>query len=942
MRNRLRAQPSVVVLLAITTVFGCGDESVVDPPAAIAPLSESNPAFSAAQASDRDILVALYHATDGSNWTNSENWLMDATIGEWHGVEVDADGTVVSLDLQSNGLRGPIPPELGGLAHLEELRLSGNQLTSAPPELGRLAKLEVLSLEGNQLTWIPATLGRLERLKLLNLSINRLASVPRALGGLANLEELRLWANELTYVPLELGELGNLRALDLGENRLASLPPELGRLQRLRFLWLESNELTSLPEQLSALNSLWEVALEGNRLTSFPLAPGGFASLMILDLSSNELATFPWESGELGNLRVLELDGNRLTDIPPGLGRGASETRLASHAIELPSLSGRLSESDHPSSPALPSRAGSFASLDTLDLSSNELSGALPAGLLGLTGLTSLSLADNVGLEGALPFGLTALEGLEDLHTTGTNLCAPADLELLDWLDGVTRQRVARCGGGGAAAYLTQAVQSRGFPVPLVAGEPALLRVFVTAAQGAAVGMPPVRATFHRDGTVTHQVEIPGASDPIPAVIDEGSLSNSANAEIPGWVIQPDLEVVIEPDPAGTLDPALGVARRIPAAGRMAVDVRAMPVFEVTLVPFLWQQSPDASILETVAAMADDPEGHELFERTHLLLPVSEIDATAHGSVLTSTNDGFELLDEVEMIRVAEGGRGHYLAVMAPPTTPRGLNGAANGSGSWSSFSILNSEVIAHEFGHNRSLYHAPCGFPGGTDRYYPYGEGNIGAWGYDFDTGELVPPGRADFMSYCDPTWTSDYQFTNALRYRIETESGSILIAAADVAAATSGRTLLLWGGSDGVGAPRLRPSFFIDAPPALPEADGPWSLTGEDSGGTVLFSLSFAMAEFTDTDDERAGFSFAVPVTWTEELARITLQGPGGSTSLDRGTDLPMTILRDPATRQIRGILDGPPAQPAPPPDAAAAARREFQVLFSRGIPDPAEARR
>ena len=911
MRNRLRAQPGGVVLLAIATVVGCGDESVVDPPAAIAPLSESNAAFSAARARDPDILAALYHATDGSNWTNSENWLTDAPLREWHGVEVDADGKVVSLNLQSNGLRGPIPPELGGLADLEDLRLSGNQLTSAPPELGRLAKLEVLLLDGNRLTSIPETLGRLESLEFLNLSINRLRSVPRSLGGLANLEELRLWANRLTSVPPELGELGNLRALDLGENRLASLPPELGRLQRLRFLWLASNELASLPEQLSELNSLWELALEENRLTSFPLAPGGFASLLVLDLSSNELTSFPWRSGELGNLKVLELDGNRLTDIPL-------------------------------SSSALRSRAGSLASLDTLDLSSNELSGALPAGLLGLTGLTSMSLADNVGLEGALPFGMTALEGLEDLHTTGTNLCAPADPELLDWLDGVTRQRVARCGSGDAVAYLTQAVQSRDFPVPLVAGEPALLRVFVTATEGAAVGMPPVRATFHRDGAVTYQVEIPGASDPIPAAIDEGSLSNSANAEIPGWVIQPDLEVVIEPDPGGTLDPALGVARRIPAAGRMAVDVRVMPVFEVTLVPFLWQQSPDASILETVAAMAHDPEGHELFERTHVLLPVSEIDATAHGSVLTSTNDGYELLDEVEMIRVAEGGRGHYLAVMAPPTTPRGLNGAANGSGSWSSFSILNSEIIAHEFGHNRNLYHAPCGFPAGLDRYYPYGEGNIGAWGYDFDTGELVRPGQADFMSYCDPTWTSDYQFTNALRYRIETEGDSILIAAADVAAATSDRTLLLWGGSDGEGAPRLRPSFFIDAPPALPEADGPWSLTGEDSGGTALFSLSFAMAGFTDTDDERAGFSFAVPVTWTEELARITLQGPGGSTSLDRGTDLPMTILRDPATRQIRGILDGPPAQAAPAPDAAATVRREFRVLFSRGIPDPAEARR
>lgn len=145
------------------------------------------------------------------------------------------------------------------------------------------------------------------------------------------------------------------------------------------------------------------------------------------------------------------------------------------------------------------------------------------------------------------------------------------------------------------------------------------------------------------------------------------------------------------------------------------------------------------------------------------------------------------------MIRVAEGGRGHYLAVMAPPTPPGGLGGVANGIGSWSSFSILDPEVIAHEFGHNRNLYHAPCGGAGGPDRYYPYGRGNIGAWGYDFGTGSLVEPGQADFMSYCDPTWTSDYQFTNAVRYRLETETGSILIATAAAAQAASLRALLV-----------------------------------------------------------------------------------------------------------------------------------------------------
>ena len=64
---------------------------------------------------NREILVALYNSTNGPNWTNNTNWLTDAPLGDWHGVETDENGRVTKLELGFNNLSGSLPPELGDL-----------------------------------------------------------------------------------------------------------------------------------------------------------------------------------------------------------------------------------------------------------------------------------------------------------------------------------------------------------------------------------------------------------------------------------------------------------------------------------------------------------------------------------------------------------------------------------------------------------------------------------------------------------------------------------------------------------------------------------------------------------------------------------------------------------------------------------------------------------
>lgn len=838
---------------------------------------------------ERDILRTLHEETGGRSWTRSDNWLTDEPLESWHGIDVNDRGRVRQVRLDANNLRGSIPPELGQLDDLESLQLHGNWLTgSIPRDLGDLPLLFDLVLISNLLTGeIPAELANLSNLKWLELSDNRLeGSIPPELGRLSKLENLYLDVNRLEGpIPAELGNLRNLTFLKLHDNQLEGpIPPVLGDLPRLRTLILPRNRLSGpIPPELGNLDLLEDLELNGNLLTgTIPGVLGSLERLWRLNLGLNRLSgPIPPEIGDLRNLKRLQLGFNGLEGpIPPEVGR----LRL----------------------------------LEWLDLSSNP------------------------GIDGALPLDLKNLKRLI-LGLSGTGLCIPD--ELLRWSLG--RARAPRCKElVGSQAYLTQAVQSLSYPVALVAGEEALLRVFVVAEKTTDAGMPTVRATFFVDGAEIHSTELRGKPGSIPTDIveAEASLDNSANAMIPAHVIRPGLEMVIDIDPAGTLDPDLGVPKRIPEFGRQEVFVRAMPTFDLTVVPFLWQDDPDSLVIELTAEMEADPGGHRLLWDTQYLLPVGDLAFHAHEPVLTSSNDADEMLDEVWAIRVMEGGVGRWMASMSGPATgPWGVAWLP-GVTSYVRLGIVDQPAealtIAHELGHNLSLGHAPCGTGSTLDHAYPHPDGSTGAWGLDPRPGgpTLVPGTEADLMSYCVPAWIGDYNFSKAMNHRLGTE-------AADGLATGLEQTILLWGGADADGTPFLNPAFAIDAPPALPAASGDYRITGRGTDGAVLFSLDFDMAVTAD-GDEREGFVFAVPFRseWADALAEIRLSGPSGDATIDRNTDRPAVIVRDPGTGQVRAILRDAivAAAAAADPAAVMPGGRRLEVLTSSGIPDRSAWRR
>ena len=374
--------------------------------------------------SDRTALAALYHATDGPNWSRDDFWLTDAPLWKWYGVESDGGGRVVALLLAENNLSGSIPSEVGELSKLRSLRLNDNALKGPiPPELGDLSALVWLDLGRNEpLGPIPPELGKLSNLESMNFGGTLLGGpIPPELGDLSNLRRLSLFVNGLTgSIPSELGKLAKLEELVLVGNRLlnGSIPPELGGLKSVKRIVLDWNRLSGpLPPELGHLESLEALSILWNRISGeLPAELGNLSTLKDLRLDFNRISgTIPPELANLSNLEWLVLNDNELTGpVPPELGR--------------------------------------LSNLRGLFISDNGLTGTVPPELGDLSNLRSLYLSDN-GLTGTIPKDLLRLSRLETLRfETNGGLCIPGTIVFASWLKGMDSYKGPFCNASDIVA----------------------------------------------------------------------------------------------------------------------------------------------------------------------------------------------------------------------------------------------------------------------------------------------------------------------------------------------------------------------------------------------------------------------------------------------------------------------------------------------------------
>eukprot|EP00698_Gefionella_okellyi_P009938 TRINITY_DN2556_c0_g1_i3.p1 TRINITY_DN2556_c0_g1~~TRINITY_DN2556_c0_g1_i3.p1 ORF type:complete len:3589 (+),score=699.74 TRINITY_DN2556_c0_g1_i3:128-10894(+) len=302
------------------------------------------------------------------------------------------------LGVYNNALTGTIPAGVSGLTNLRNFAFSSNSISGSlvVPTVPNF--LQVLEGGSNSLTGsLPSHLAAMTNLVQISLNSNMLSGSLLTVWP-ASLTVLLLRQNSLTGSwPQQLTTHLALRALNIGVNQLTgAVPLGLTAVTLLSSLYADSNSFTaSLPDMATALRTL---VMSSNQLTGgLPPQYSDLTNLLLLDLSANSLTGALTPVPAMTLLTALNLQSNSFS----GTVLWPATTNLLSVQLQYNSLTGTL-----------PVSVSLMASLTTLNVASNQISGLLPTDKFP-AGLRFMDISSNA-LTGVLTFvaahtGLTYL-----------------------------------------------------------------------------------------------------------------------------------------------------------------------------------------------------------------------------------------------------------------------------------------------------------------------------------------------------------------------------------------------------------------------------------------------------------------------------------------------------------------------------------------------------
>ncbi|KAJ8107965.1 hypothetical protein OPT61_g8504 [Boeremia exigua] len=167
------------------------------------------------------------------------------------------------LDVASNKLIS-LPAELRELTQLRTLNVADNQLHTVPMELFTATSLTELTATKNRLDGSFFTITSTPHLQELRLSGNALTSLSES-GDLAlpALKYLDVSANRLSSLP-DVSTWSSLSTLLLGENKVTAFPVGFFSLKQLRIADFTANDISKVDERIALMDGLENLTLAAN------------------------------------------------------------------------------------------------------------------------------------------------------------------------------------------------------------------------------------------------------------------------------------------------------------------------------------------------------------------------------------------------------------------------------------------------------------------------------------------------------------------------------------------------------------------------------------------------------------------------------------------------------------------------------------------------------